>query len=91
MTVIYTTTHTSHTLEFSECKHLPLPKSVTTRVKTLLARGVQMEKVMDGMLIFGIYKCVKFLTEVRGNLGSCVNRDDFKENATLLLGKTAGI
>ena len=44
VTVIYTSTHTSHTLELSECKHLPLPRSVTTRVKTLLARGVQMEK-----------------------------------------------
>ena len=50
VTVIYTSTHTSHTLGLSECKHLPLPRSVTTRVKTLLARGVQMEKVMDGMV-----------------------------------------
>ena len=50
VSVIYTATHTNHTLELSECKHLLLPRSVITRVKTLLARGVQMEKVMDGMV-----------------------------------------
>ena len=38
VTVIYTATHTYHTLELSECKHLPLPRSVTTRAKTLLAQ-----------------------------------------------------
>ena len=72
VTVINTTTHTSHTLE-----HLPLPKSVTTRVKILLARGVQMKRAW--MVWYG---CVKFLTEIRGNLGSRVNRDYFKANAT---------
>ena len=34
------------------------------------------------MVICGIYESVKFLTEIRGNLGSRVNRDGFKTNAT---------
>ena len=34
------------------------------------------------MVICGIYESVKFLTEICGNLGSRVNRDDFKTNAT---------
>ena len=49
VTVNYTATHTNHKLSLMECKHLPVPKSVKEKVKTMLANGVQMEKVMDGM------------------------------------------
>ena len=49
VTVSYIATHTNHPLELKECKYLPLPKTVAVRVKTLLASGVQMEKIMDGI------------------------------------------
>ena len=35
-----------------------------------------------GMVTCSIYKSTKFLTEIRGDLGSRVNREDFKANAT---------
>ena len=51
VTVTYTATHTNHHLSLMECKHLPIPKSVKEKVKTMLANGVQMEKIMDGMYL----------------------------------------
>ncbi|XP_065916328.1 uncharacterized protein [Dysidea avara] len=48
VTVCYTATHTNHQLNLKECKHLPLPKAVIERVKTMLANGVEMETIMDG-------------------------------------------
>lgn len=47
--VKYVATHTNHSLSLKELKHLPIPMSVRTKVKTMLANGVQMEKVLDGM------------------------------------------
>lgn len=57
VTVTYTATHTNHQLSLMECKHLPIPKSVKEKVKTMLANGVQMEKIMDGMYVcsYNIY------------------------------------
>ena len=49
VTIHYTSTHTNHQLSLMECKHLPIPKSVKEKVKTMIANGVQMEKIMDGM------------------------------------------
>jgi len=34
------------------------------------------------MVSYSIYKCTQFLTEICGDLGSHVNRQDFKANAT---------
>lgn len=57
VTVSYIATHTNHSLDLSECKYLPLPKAVAARVKTLLANGVQMEKIMDGT---HMHDCIKY-------------------------------
>ena len=48
--VKYVMTHTNHQPNVMECKHLPLPQSVTHKVRELLASGVQMERVLDGKL-----------------------------------------
>ena len=48
----YIATHTSHQLTLMECRHLPLPQSVTAQVRSMLTSGVQMEKVINGNLVF---------------------------------------
>ena len=48
VTVFYIPTHTNHELNLSECKHLPLPKSVRTEVQQMLAKHIEMDKVLDG-------------------------------------------
>ena len=51
--VNYMATHTNHQINLKECKHLPLPQSVSTQVQTMLANGVQVDKVLDGKLLNG--------------------------------------
>lgn len=48
VTVTYIATHTSHQINLMECRHLPLPQSVTAQVRSMLAAGVHVEKVIDG-------------------------------------------
>ena len=50
--VKYCMTHTNHKSNLEECKHIPLPKSVSDRVRLLLASGVTIEKVLDGKCFF---------------------------------------
>ncbi len=47
--VKYVATHTNHDLTLKQLKHLPIPASVRRKVQTMLANGVQMGKVLDGM------------------------------------------
>ena len=55
-------THTNHQPNYvMEYKHLPLPRSVTNKVRELLASGV-MERVLDGKLQdidFFIFICLR--------------------------------
>ena len=75
VTVSYIATHTNHPLELKECKYLPLPKTVAVRVKTLLASGVQMEKIANGWYTHAcLYKYIKIIyvaSYVALNASSC--------------------
>lgn len=53
VTVSYISTHTSHELNLSECKYLPLPRSVRQDVQEMLSKNIRMEKVLDGERIKG--------------------------------------
>ena len=61
--VNFVTTHTNHHNCLAECKHLPLPKSVHKKVQSLLASGVQIERVLDGRW-FSMNHCYVVLNHV---------------------------
>ena len=88
--VKYVMTHTNHHNCLAECKHLPLPKSVTKKVQSLLASGVHIDHVLDGKQ-FSINHCMKSCfvgvfvldlnPDIRGNLNSRSTRSNFLQTA----------
>ena len=44
----YIATHTNHELSLAETKHLPLPQSLKKEVQDKFAKGISLERIMDG-------------------------------------------
>ena len=63
VTVIYTATHINHTLELSECKHLPLPMQKCDKSEDIVSKGGTNGKSHGwyGMVPYSIIKVHNFL------------------------------
>ena len=55
VSVQYITTHTNHGLSLADTKYLPLPQSIREEVGDKFARGILLERIMDGKHNLPIY------------------------------------
>ena len=53
----YICTHTNHDLDISEAKYLPLPQSIKREVQEKFAKGISIERIMDGSYCFCYIVC----------------------------------
>ena len=85
--IVYISSHTNHTLGIKECKHLPLPLSVKGYIQQRFAAGVSLERILDGIAIDIMAIVITtawplFCTDIRGDIGSRMNREGFVNAAS---------